>query len=246
MTTGTQVLVNQNALIVTGGVPSIASLSPGTAQPGQTNVNVQIQGLHTKWLTGTTTADFGPGISVTTLTVNNDTALTAVVAVASSATLGSRKVAIRNVTQAGTQVLEGNFQVVSSTPPSPSISYMLPLSGLRGQTFSITFSGQHTHWNPATSTLAIGDPGTSGITINSFQVTSPTSAIANITIGPNAAFASNVVEIETGAELVQAAFTVVQAVPTLTLVDPAAGMQGATMFVNVLGQHTGFNESTTF
>ena len=80
---------------------------------------------------------------------------------------------------------------------------MTPSSGLRGQTFNITFSGRYTHWNPATTTLAIGDPGTSGVTVNSFQVTSPTSAIANITIAPTAPFGTSIVEIETGAELVQ-------------------------------------------
>ena len=167
--------------------------------------------------------------------------------VGGAAALGGRKVAVRHaVPGKPAQVLEGNFQVVSATPPTPSISYMSPLSGLRGQTFNITFSGRYTHWNPATTTLAIGDPGTSGITVNSFQVTSPTSAIANIAIAPNAPFAQLIVEIETGAELVQGAFSIVQAVPTLTLVDPGAGMQGATLSVNVLGQYTGFNDTTTF
>ena len=52
--------------------------------------------------------------------------------------------------------------------------------------------------------------------------------------------------IETGTELVQGAFTVVQAVPVLTVVDPGAAMQGALMAVNILGRHTAFDATTSF
>ena len=38
-----------------------------------------ISGLYTGWLTGTTTVDFGPGITLQSYTVNSDTSITAVV-----------------------------------------------------------------------------------------------------------------------------------------------------------------------
>ena len=129
---------------------------------------------------------------------------------------------------------------------------MSPTSGLRGQTFTITMNALHTHWDPSplATRIDFGDPGSSGITINSFQVTSPTSARVNITIAPDAAFGARTVSVTTdtatGSEVVQTAFVVVEATPTLAIVDPSAGMQGATVTVNVLAQHTAFDETTTF
>ena len=72
----------------------------------------------------------------------------------------------------------------------------------------------------------------------------------NITIAPDAAFGARTVSVTadtaTGSEVVQTAFVVVEATPTLAIVDPSAGMQGATLTVNVLAQHTAFDETTTF
>ncbi len=252
MVTGAEALVLANAVVITGGVPAIGSVTPGSARAGDTNVNVQIAGLHTRWLTGTTTVDFGPGVTVNTFTINSDTSITAVVTVHPAAGLGARTVIVRNVTQTAAQALTGYFEVVSPQPPPPFVSYLSPASGLRGQTFTITMSGLYTHWdpNPLTTRIDFGDPALSGIAINSFQVTSPTSARVNITIAPDAAFGVRTVSVssdtDTGTEVVQAAFTVVQAVPTLAIVDPSAGMQGATLKLNVLSQYTTFDETTTF
>jgi hypothetical protein len=242
MTTASQTLVNANAFVVTGGIPAIASVSPGSGQQDQAGINVQINGIYTEWQTGSPTVDFGPGVTVQNFTVNSDTSITAVVDIAEAAAIGSRTVTVRN----GTQALTGYFAVTSSAPPTPYISYLSPPSALRGQTFNISFGGLYTHWNPAATTLQIGDPGTSGITINSFQVTSLTSAVANITIAANAPIDQHTVDIQTDGELVQATFSVVQEVPVITLVDPSSGMQGAKLTVNVLGQYTGFNNTTTF
>jgi MBG domain (YGX type)/Cep192 domain 4 len=251
MVTGAEALVDANAFIVTGGIPAVGSVAPGSARAGET-VSVEIAGLYTHWLSGTTTVDFGPGVAVSAFTVNSDTSLTAVLDVAAAAGLGGRTVTVRNVANNAAQVLTGFFQVVSNAPPTPVISYMSPTSGLRGQTFTISFSGLNTHWDltPNATRIGFGDP-LSGIAVNSFQVLGPTSARANITIAPNAAFGAVTVTIAAdlqggGTEVVQAPFSVVQETPTLTIVDPASGMQGATVTVNVLGQFTGFNDTTTF
>src|SRR5262249_5316852 len=148
--------------------------------------------------------------------------------------------------------LTGYFAVLSPQPPAPSISYLSANSGLRGQTFSINISGQYTHWTsvPGATRIDFGDPFASGITVNSFQVTSPTTARVNISIAANAAFGSRVLTIaadtSSGTEVVQTTFTVLQETPALVLVDPGAGMQGAMLTVNVLGQYTGFNNTTVF
>ena len=241
MITGGESLVSANAFVVTGGIPAVASVSPGSGTPGDTSLNVQIAGLYTHW-DSTSTVDFGPGITVQTFTVNSSTSITAVIDIGIAAGLGTRTVTVRT----GTQALTGYFQVVSPTPPTPYIWTMSPPTGLRGQTFTVTFGGQYTHWDPATSTVTFGDPGTSGITINSFQVTSPTTARANITISPTATIGPRLVEIATGTELEQATFSVVVATPVISIVDPGSAMQGATLDLNVLGQNTTFDASTVF
>ena len=241
MITGGESLVNANAFVVTGGIPAVASVSPGSGKPGDTGLNVQIAGLYTHW-DSTSIVDFGPGVVMQNVTINSSTSITAVVGIDIAAGLGARTVTVRT----GTQALTGYFQVVSPTPPTPYISYMTPSSGLRGQTFTVTFGGQFTHWDPATSTVTFGDPGTSNITINTFQVTSPTSARANITIGAAAPLGSRTVEIATGTELEQSSFSVVVATPVISIVDPYSAMQGATLDLNVLGQNTTFDATTVF
>ena len=111
MLTGAEALVSTNAFVVTGGVPAVGSISPGSAQAGDIAVNVQIVGLHTNWLNGTTTVDFGPGITVSEFTVNSDTRITAVLDVDVAAGLGLRTVVVRNVSPSGAQALTGSFQV---------------------------------------------------------------------------------------------------------------------------------------
>jgi Quinohemoprotein amine dehydrogenase, alpha subunit domain III len=252
MVTGTEALVGANAFVVTGGVPAIAYVSPGSAKAGDTGVNVQIAGLYTTWLNGTTTVDFGPGITVSQAIVNSDTSITAVIGIDAAAGLGSRTVVVRNATSSGTQALAGFFTVVSPQPPPPFVQYETPTAGLRGQTFTINISGANTHFDPTPNATSIdfGDPGTSGIQINSFQVTSPTSARVNVTIATNAVIGARTVSIlthtATGDEMVQTSFSVVQATPVMTIVDPSSGMQGATVTVNLVGQYTGFNQSTVF
>ena len=196
--------------------------------------------------------DFGPGISVSEVTVNSDTSLTAIINVDPAAGLGPRTVVVRNVSPSGAQALTGSFQVVSPQPPPPYIQYVSPNVGLRGQTFTISIIGSNTHFDPTpnATTIDFGDPGTAGIQINSFQVTSPTSARVNITIAASATIGSRTISVlthtATGDEVVQAQFSVVQATPVLSIVDPVSGMQGATVTVNLVGQYTGFNDTTEF
>ena len=117
--------------------------------------------------------------------------------------------------------------------------------------------GAYTHWdpNPTTGTQLTGfvdtDP-TTGITVNTFQVTSPTTALANITIGSaiTSGFTSDLTlttNTTTPQEVDHAQFSVVIAQPTLSVVDPGVGMQGAqNLMVNIIGQYTTFDSTTTF
>ncbi len=237
LTTAGEAVTDASAFLITGG-PAVLSVTPGSAQPGAANLNVQIIGAYTHWLTGTTTVNFGTGITVQSVTVNSDTDLTAIINIDAAAAIGYRTVTVQN----GSQWLSNTFDV--TLPPTPFIGYYNPISGLLGQTLTLTFSGVYTQWDPSVTTFDIG----SDITLNSFQVTGLTTATANITIPSNATVGSTTITFTTGTETEQVPFTVVNngAVQTISIVDASSGMQGQSLTVNVIGQYTAFDNTTVF
>jgi hypothetical protein len=265
MVTDGEALTDSGAFVVTGGVPVITYLSPNGTQnnptTGTTGLLVDIYGLYTNWATGSTSVYFGPGITVSSFQVDNATHLEAVINIDPAAQLGYRTVQVTTTgLPAGTQVLTSNFQVSApAPPPTPYIWYLSPGSGIPGQTFTMTFYGLYTHWDPGTG-AACGQTGTTltgfnaSITVNCFQVTSPTTATANITISPTATASVSDLTLTTnlvggGTEVDNANFSVIVAnnTPTLSVVDPGSGMQGTqNLVVNILGKYTTFDSTTTF
>jgi hypothetical protein len=260
MVTDGEALTDSGAFVVTGGVPVITYLSPNGTQnnptTGTTGLLVDIYGLYTNWATGSTSIYFGPGITVASFQVDNATHIEAVINIDPAAQIGYRTVQTTTTgLPAGTQVLTSNFLVSApAPPPTPYIWYLSPGSGIPGQTFTMTFYGAYTNWNPGTGP-ACGQTGTTitgfnaSITVNCFQVLSPTTATANITISPSATASTSDLTLTTGSEVENAQFSVIVAnnTPTLSVVDPGSGMQGAqNLVVNILGKYTTFDSTTTF
>ncbi len=242
MSTGGETVSLNQGFLVTGGIPSVISISPSSYKQCDTNVNVQIAGVFTKW-DSSTSVFMGPNITVQSVTRNSDTALTAVINVACGAPLGLQGI----VVQTGTQGLAGQIQILSNAPPTPYISYEYPGVALKGQTLSVTFSGQFTNWQPGGATPTQITFGT-GITVNTFQVTSQTSAVANITIDPTASVGSRSVVFTTGSEVETGSFYVTVGTPVISLVDGpngSTGLQGQTLLVNLVGQYTTWTTSMT-
>ncbi|HVU45322.1 MAG TPA: Ig-like domain-containing protein [Terracidiphilus sp.] len=261
MVTAGESLSDAGAFVVTGGVPAISYLTPNNAQPGTTELQVTIVGnAYTQWTAGTTMVNFGPGITVVNYTVDNASHISADIDIGPTCTspgvpAGCAQYGYRTVVvQTGTQGLTGSFNVVPPPPPpTPYIWYESPSTGIPGQTLTIRFAGVNTEWNPdpVTGTQLTG--WNSSITVNSFQITSATSAIANITIAPDATASTSALTFTTngtasyGQEVDNAQFRVVIAQPVLNIVDPGSGMQGAqNIIVNILGQFTAFDSTTTF
>jgi hypothetical protein len=255
MITGGEALTDRGGFVITGGIPVITYISPNSGTPGSTSLEVDIHGLLTTWTEDSTpSVNFGPGITLVpgTLQVDDDTHIEALINIDPAAQLGYRTV----VVQHGSQSLTGNFQVVApAPPPTPYISYYWPYSGITGQTLTINFSGAYTHWDPGpinTPTMAtFGD----GIAVNTFQVLSPTSATATITIDPSTYAGERLIVFTTGSENEAVPFNVVVStpgvpggvVPTLTVVDPSSAIQGAQdVTVNIIGQYTTFDNTTMF
>ena len=265
MVTAGESLTDSGAFVVTGGVPAISYLTPNNAQPGTTELQVTIVGnAYTQW-TGTganaSTVNFGPGITVESYSVDDASHISADIDIGPTCTspgvpVGCAQYGYRTVVvQTGTQGLTGNFDVVAPPPPpTPYVWYEAPSSGIPGQTVSVYFYGVNTEWNidPVTGTTLTGWDA-NNITINTYQVVSPTEAIANITINPNAPAETMGLTFTTngtatyGTEVDNASFRIVISQPVLSIVDPGSGMQGAqNITVNILGQFTAFDSTTTF
>jgi hypothetical protein len=265
MSTNGESLTDNGAFVVTGGIPVITYVSPNNAQQGTQQLEVTVHGNgYTTWVAGSSTVNFGPGTTVTSFQVDSTDSIEAVINIDPAAQLGYRTVTV----QTGTQVLTGNFLVTAplgppGSPgnplPTPYIWYESPSSGIPGQTLTINFYGLYTQWNPGLGE-ACSQAGTTltgfnaDVTVDCFQVTSPTSAYATVTISPTATASFSDLTFTTlnttnnpSTEVDNAGFSVVVAQPYLAIVDPGSGMQGAKdLTVNVLGQFTAFDSTTTF
>jgi hypothetical protein len=131
ITTGAEVV--KPTFTVIAGVPAVTLVNPNTIQPTQTE-SVAVTGAFTNWVTGTTKANFGPGVAVGgapagtfgPVTVNGATSLTASL-VTSGATTGFRTVQI----QTGSQTLTVNngMDVLTCTATAPTILQISPVNG---------------------------------------------------------------------------------------------------------------------
>ena len=98
-----------DATIITGGTPSITQITPNTAQQGQQNLSIVITGRSTHFVSGTTTVQFGSGITVVSVAVNSPTSATAVVNIDPGAPLSARDITV--TTGAEIVTLAGGFSI---------------------------------------------------------------------------------------------------------------------------------------
>ena len=239
LTTGSEVVTLTNGFAVANGTPIFLTATPGSGQQGQSSLSVALTGQYTHWTQGTTTATFGAGVTVASLTVNSATSATAVLNIDPAATLGARNITLTTGSEVVT--LTNGFAVANGTPVLLSVN---PGSGPQGQSsLSVTLTGQSTHWSQGTTVAAFG----SGITVNSLTVNSATAAIASISIDPLAAIGARSVTITTGSEIVSLAnsFTVSTGPATISLVTPSSGQQGQAVSVTITGTGTHFSQSST-
>ncbi len=240
VTTGSEVVTRNNGFTVNAGTPVLTTVNPSTGVQGQQNESVSLTGQFTNWLQGTTTASFGAGITVATLTINSATTATAVINIDPAATAGARNVSVTT----GSEVVTRNngFTVNAGTPVLTTVN---PSTGVQGQqNESVNLTGQFTHWVQGTSTASFG----AGITVATLTINSATTATAVLNLDPASATGARNVSVTTGAELVTLinAFTVNAGTAVLTTVNPNTGQQGQTNeTVNLAGQFTHWVQGTS-
>jgi uncharacterized protein (TIGR03437 family) len=168
--------------ITAPAAPSIASISPTSANPGQTVTNFTLNGSN---LTGGQVAwDNSAGLTLSNVSVGA-ASITATLAIASNAATGGRSLW---VTTAGGQSNHVTFTI--AVPPVPSITSVNPTSGNLGQTIA-TFTVNGTNLSRVT---AIEFTPASGITITNLAAAS-TSVTAQVAIAASAASGSRNVDV---------------------------------------------------
>src|SRR5205809_71753 len=111
LTTGVEVVTLPNGFTVAAGTPVLQTVEPGTGQQGQQILTLTLPDALPIFVQGTTTASFGAGITVATLTVNSATTATGVLNIDPAAATGSRNV---TMTTGGEAVTVGNGFTVTA------------------------------------------------------------------------------------------------------------------------------------
>jgi RHS repeat-associated protein len=240
VTTGAEVASFANGFTIIAGTPAITTVNPNAGQQGQQNLSVNITSQFTHFVQGTTTANFGAGIAVATLTINSPTSATAVININSTAPVSSRDVILTTGSEIAT--LLSGFNVTSSTPAVTQVS---PNTGPQGQqNLQITITGQSTHFVQGTTTANFG----AGITVASVTVSSATMATVVLNIDPAATPGPRNVTFTTGSEVAALSngFTITNGTPVITQISPNSSPQGIqNLSVQITGQFTHFAQGTT-
>ena len=226
-----------NAFTVVATTPTITSVLPTQGQQGQT-LDVAVTGSATSFVQGQTTAGFGPGVTINSVTVTSATSATVNITIAATAFTGSRDVTLTTGTEIAT--LANGFAVAFGPA---ALTQLNPNTGAQGQTLSVQITGQATHFVQDVTFANFGPD----VTINSLTVTSETTATASITITPLASASARTVTLTTlgeHASLVNG-FTVQSVVPAVTGANPSSAQQGQTLDVVVSGQNTNFQQGVT-
>ncbi len=232
---------------VTPSSASIVNVSPACIpQGGQLTLNVT--GSNTSWVQGTTTATFYPVTvpypSVDEVTINSATSAALAVAVPTTTPPGNYGFYLAT----GGQVVSSTMCVTANTPTltmSPA-NGLLPTAPAVNQ-FTVNFTGQFTHWGPSTLPVIAGQ----GVTLSNFQVNSPVSAQATLTIigatnGTPTATGLRLVTFTTGGEIVTTYFNVTQTPVGIIDVEPwNAPPSTNNLNVAIVGLNTHFNQATT-
>jgi hypothetical protein len=198
--------------------PMLLQPNINQAQAGQQNISVSITGRYTHFVQGKTTADFGMGMSVASLTIASPTMATAVLNIDAAAAAGLRDITLTTDTEVAR--LSNGFRVLVITAGQLVLTDANPNAGQPGQQkLSVTLTGQSAHFVQGTTTADFGP----GITVVSLTVTSPTSATAVVNIDSGASVGGRDVTLTTNTEAVALArgFAVTAAIAIIApIIDP--------------------------
>ncbi|MFA5761626.1 MAG: IPT/TIG domain-containing protein, partial [Dehalococcoidales bacterium] len=202
-------------------LPVITSLEPNEGRQGET-LNVTITGSN---LSGATALSFGDGVSVNSFTVLGANQIAANISVTPDAETGVRDISVS--TPAGSFTYSDGFTVKQDLPLITSVE---PSEERQGETLNVTITGANLS---NASAVQFG----AGISVNSFTVIAADQITADITISSSATTGVRDVSVTTpgGSYTLPNAFTVKQALPVITYIEPNQGRQGETLNITITG-----------
>jgi phosphoribosylcarboxyaminoimidazole (NCAIR) mutase len=208
--------------------PTISSISPDRGYQGET-LDITLTGSN---FTGASEVQFGTGISVNSFTVVSSSRIDASITIMADALVGTRDISV--TTPGGSYTLPDGFTVKQALPVITSVS---PGSGNQETTLDVTLTGSN-------FTGASGVQFGAGISVNSFTVVSSSRIDASITIADDADTGTRNVSVTTpgGSYTLPGGFTVKQALPLITSMEPGNGRQGETLNIAISG--TNFTGAT--
>jgi hypothetical protein len=175
--------------------PTVLSVTPSAVATG-TTTDVTISGGLTHF-GATSTAAFGPGVTVNSLTASSPTSAVANVTVDPGAAIGFRDVTVATGGELADAVAPGPFLVVAPTPAVPRLTSASPGSAARGATVDVTLTGANTAFEDGTSVASVSG---AGVRVLSTTVSSPTSAVARISVAAGAPLGFRDVKVTTDAQ----------------------------------------------
>lgn len=210
--------------------PVITSITPDHAIVDET-CDVIITGTN---LHDATSVTLGSNTTVNSFTVNSPTQITANITVDSDAPPGARDVSV--TTPGGTAYSTWWFIVYGA----PSIDTIVPARGMQGENLNVGIVGRNFI---GTTAVSFGPD----ITVNSFQVISPTQILVNIKIDSLAAAGSRDVSVTApaGTATSEGGF-LVMAVPIINSVTFNEGLPGERLSVVINGAHFDNAQWVTF
>jgi len=205
--------------------PTVDSLSPASGQQAKT-LDVAITGSN--FISGATTVNFGPGITVNSLFVTSSRSMLANITISPSAALGARDVRVINAAPGGGTAPQTLTFTVNQ--PSPTLTGISPASGNRLQTLDVVFIGSGFVNGITTINTE------SGITVNSLIVNNSTSLTANLTITAQAITGRRNFSVTNGGAASETkVFTVNNPAPGLAEINPAGAGRGQTHDIILTG-----------
>ncbi len=202
-------------------LPVITSIEPNQGRQGEI-LNLTINGNN---FAGASSLNFGDGISVNSFNVLSPNQIAANITVALDAATGVRGISV--TTPGGSFTFLGGFNVKQDLPLITSVE---PNRERQGETLNVTITG-------ANLTDASAVQFGADISVNSFTVIAANQITANITISSGAATGVRDITITTpgGSYTLSNGFTVKQALPVISSVEPNQGRQGETFNITITG-----------
>lgn len=163
--------------------PTIKSMSPNTASINET-LQVSITGSNTHFSQGSSTSAYfnfnqGSSTGVNSLTVLNDSLISANVTIPANVTTGSYALYVNNSID-GSLTLSNAISITGLNPTIKSIS---PDSINAGETLNVTISGSQTSFGQGSSSSYVSFSfGQGSGTLNSFNVVNDSTIVANVTV----------------------------------------------------------------